>query len=194
MSRIPYAVYGFQAAAGEVLHYPFDGSHIRFLEADAELEVSVDGGSFEPLPVAVSLQVPEAYSDVRVLNTTGGAVNFRLALSRGVVTDDRLNVTGTIAVSSIASPVSLALSGTSVATKQIVGIASGVIVAANANRKSLTIKALSTNSGIVYINGGVATADHFELKAGDAYTTTTSTAEFQAISDVAGQQLRIIEE
>jgi hypothetical protein len=76
-----------------------------------------------------------------------------------------------------------------------VGTSEVVAAAANASRKAVTVKSLSTNAGQIYLGAtGLATTDGFELSPGEAYTFTNTTAAIYAISDTAAQAVRVISE
>ncbi len=75
-----------------------------------------------------------------------------------------------------------------------VGTSEVLAIAANANRKSVIIKALSTNTGIVYLGPtGLATSDGMELVAGASFSTQHDGAAYYAIASAAGQAVRVLE-
>ena len=158
MSKINYRVYPFVLAAGEMVLHRFNGSHVRFLDATAELSVAFDNGSFEPLPVALGVEAEEEFEAVRVLNETANPVAYRLALSRKYVTDNRLEVEGSIAIRGGGSRCdwsSIDVSNVAV-----------LLLAANANRTSGFIKAGTAALWVDDI-AGVAAGTLATLEAGE---------------------------
>lgn len=85
-----------------------------------------------------------------------------------------------------------ALLGTADAT---VGVAVSTVLASNADRRSVHLRALKANTGTIRVAevGGAATSTGAYLDAGDAITFET-TAAIEAIATAAAQLLSILEE
>lgn len=84
------------------------------------------------------------------------------------------------------------LASTAAPGKVTVGTTSGLIAAANPNRKALTI--FNNGTATIYISDDTATTDDFPIAPGASYTTTTTTAAIYGISGSAGQDVRTLEE
>ena len=78
-------------------------------------------------------------------------------------------------------------------TAVVVGVAEVSLVVANAARHAVTFQNLGTVD-IFIGKTGVLTTTGLKIAAGQAYTTTTCTGEYFAISGTAGQDVRVLEE
>ncbi|OEJ64649.1 hypothetical protein [Magnetovibrio blakemorei] len=193
MSGEPYKIEPYTLANGAGITLNFEGHFFRILDCTGatELDVGVDGYSPYLVPVGVGIPVPKGFSSIRVVNNSGGAVTFNIGVGEGAIDDGRFQASGTI---SISGTVDLGLASSYSTAAVVVGVAAGLVVAANAARKSVTIQNLGAQP--IYLGGaGVTVADGLEVAAnGGAFTLSGVSAAVYAISGTAGQDVRVLEE
>lgn len=135
------------------------------------------------------------YPGSRLLNKTSDQVRMKWAAQPGVtaklligepeVLDLQIASRATVVVGDLADTIT----GAGVT----VGVAEGLLIAANAGRKRLTIQNLGAAE--VYIGPtGVTTADGIRIGSGGAYETDKTSAAFYGISTAPGQDVRVLEE
>jgi len=99
-----YTALTYTLTANEAQNIEVPGGFIRFLSSTGatDLQLGIDGETPENLPVGVGLQIPGGFQRVRVSNPNAGAVTFEVVIAAGTVSDDRLNVSGTVSTAEVA--------------------------------------------------------------------------------------------
>lgn len=128
----------------------------------------------------VGVNLGETFARLTLINTGASPITITVAVAIGSVNDDRLNVSGTINVtSSTAAPV-INVATTGAATNSVVSVTNAAtqIVPSNSVRGSLLFR----NQGAVYIfvgsSAAVTTANGVLVKAGEFFSSTTRGAVF----------------
>lgn len=128
----PVAVYTFTIAANAPYRIPASGSSFKILAATGAVEVKGDWGKIDSCSVGQGINGTD-FAYLVLTNLTGAPNTIRLIVGDAGFID---NITGVVGVTSNVAPTT----GNMVFTAATVSNASAQLVAANANRKALTIQ------------------------------------------------------
>jgi len=193
MSVYEYRKITLAAGIGEALN--ISGKFLRLLSTTGVVKIGFNGDEAYELPAAVGVYAPDGFSQIRFVNPGTGSITIELAVGGAEITDDRLNVSGTIGVSSIATPVDLSKAATLTPTADITlaAAAATLIKAINLNRREIMITALAANGGAVRIAGATVAANiGLEIAPGQTVTLDT-TAAIYGFSALATDKVAIVE-
>jgi hypothetical protein len=150
------------------------GNYLFVLDATANFEMSIDGDPTQTFEKGFEVDSPEQFTRLRLENNGGVANTIELMVSDGKIRKNALKIEGSIN--------SINLAGTVPAQGVVaIGVAAGLIKAANATRKVITI---TNNHGanILYLGttGAVTTANAgIVLQPGQSY-------DYECTSDIYG--------
>lgn len=178
----PYKIESYTLAdgAGEPLF--FAGFFFRILECSgaSALDVSVDDYDTYSVPVGVGIPVPGGFSKMRVENHSGGPVTFTIGVGNGPIDDGRFTSSGTVNVSGDVNATEvIATTVPTTADKSVAATTKASVLAANASRKRVFVKALKANGGAVRVGDTNTGATRgVELQPGEGVDLPTTAEIF----------------
>lgn len=160
-----------------------DGSGL--VNLDARVDVAFGRAVDDYAPFFINSEAEGYFDKVRVKWAAQSGVIAYLYISRAPIIRMRTPPAKQLVTSALADEVS--------AVAVTVGTSAVAVAAANSTRQQLTI--LNNGSVDIYIGpAGVTTSTGLKIAAGQSYSTERCTAAFYAISGLAGQNVRVLEE
>lgn len=179
-------------AAGETARISVYGNYITLLSTTgaANIQMSINGQSMQEIPQGLSVKLParENFKYLEFYNSEAVAVTIELSLSSGEIGDARASASLLSTLQSIRDD-QRSTTGT-INAEATVGVAESTLLAANTNRKSLSVQANPANGGylyIYYITAGGATKYKTILSAGDYFSDDKYRGAVFAKASAAGQ-------
>ena len=175
----PVAVYTFTIAAGQPYRIPASGSSFKILAASGAVEVKGDWGKIDSCSVGQGITGTD-FAYLVLTNLTGGPNTIRMIVGDAGFID---NITGTVGVTSTVAPTSSNVTFTAATVTN----ASAQLVAANANRRGLTIQNNDASGSIRVTTTTPATLTNgLRVIAGGYWEPPTApTQAIYAIGDIA---------
>jgi hypothetical protein len=177
-----YQVFSLSIASGAAQTFRVAGTFIYARTLSGDLTVHIDGTRMGAMSSASDYRLPDGdeFTEVKFQNESGGTITGTVIIGYGAWRDYTLSIQDLLGSAIAHSAVAPTTSAT-------------LVIAANANRKAVTVK----NAGTVdcYIGGsGVTTALGSPLLAGESFRTERSTAALYAITASGTADLRVLEE
>lgn len=184
--------------AGEYRPIYFYSELLTILSNSASDKIFVGIGELTPVPLKAGLQfkLPQGstFNKIMLFNQAAVQTTTEFILSTGDVRDNRMSVSGQIDVNDadvLAQLRGIATAGTS-GTEKTVGIAAGLVLAANTNRVGFSVQAKEANTGLIYIGFAdtvTASAWIAQLQPGMSMSLDNYRGPVYAIASAAGQLL-----
>lgn len=175
-------------AAGESLTIAASGVFIGGMAGEAPYEIRLDSGPLVDFETGYGFQSPQQFDRVEILNSHTDAQTIKIAISDGVLIDNRL--VGKIDISG-----GIRLAGNRTAAYGTVAVATSatLVRAANSDRGTCLLQNVGGSDVYVGTDGSVTTSNGVLVAAGASITLTVQTA-IHAIADGSASELRFIDE
>jgi hypothetical protein len=185
-------------AAGDQKNVLFYSQMLTILENSAGDEIDVGIGEMQPtqLRAGIQYELPQGdtFNRLTLYNKSASETTVKFILSVGRIYDNRLTISG-----SAFDNILKELTGDTTPEnwgEQTIGLAQSQVLASNTDRKSYSIQAKSTNTGIVYVgyDNTVASNKWFaELQPGQSCGGDDYRGPIHAIATVADQKCGVSE-
>jgi len=140
----PYREFTYVIPASGQQEILYAHSYFRIMSLSAAGSVAVrwgqSGSQSSVIGSGIGIELPEAVDRVTLINLGGADVTITVALSMGRVSDDRLNVSGTLSTSVISPTTAVDTADVAVLT-----LATTLVAATNANTQQVIISNLAAN-------------------------------------------------
>jgi len=187
--KIGFMVQSFTLTAGQEMLVPFTGDYVRNM-GSSDYDMGIDGGPVSEFPAAAFYRLPPEmeFEVIRLVNSSAGTITAKIGVAMGDLGYDALQISGGVDVS-----VSSAIQST--LDKTLAVTAKTSVIAANASRRSVTIKNLDGNAETIRVGdtNTAATQGH-ELLPGQSLTFESEAEIFAYNPGVATQDVSILEE
>ncbi len=179
----------FTVLAGQMLEIGATGDFVRCLESTATFEISLNSGSrlYFSSGIEYKTSGTDEFTSIQIFNVGGSPLTVTLGWGYGELNDNRLTATAAL---NIATPTGLQTT----ADQTVNSNSSGLIVAANNDRKEVIISNLADNGGKMRIgDSNVSSTRGVELSPGQSITLTTTAAIYAYNLGVSSQNVAILE-
>lgn len=175
-TRIPYQEMTYTIPAGnrQEVFQVFNYFRVISQTASSTLAIRLGQNGIETpfTGQGIGIQCEDVFSRITLINNGASALTITLGLAYGSISDDRLNVSGTVST----SPVAPATFSTS-ADVSVSATATTQVLAANTSRKEAFISNRAANGTVVRVgDSGSGAADGIELASGGTLILSTTAA------------------
>lgn len=205
MQKSFYRYYSASIAAGETREFNVYARFIALLSWSGTTEAIVQIGDQPEETLPAGLQVSLPYDDegkpvyfdkIRIRNANAGAVTVKFAVSAGLIGDSNLLLSGST-LEDILEQLSGLGTGTDEDFVAISNVEATLVIAANADRKSVMVQNLPTNTGLMYVgytNTMTKTKCRALIAPGQIFSTSTHPGTLYLMADVNGEEVAVGED
>lgn len=174
-------------AGEEVKIEGLNADYMRIIDGDSRLSVTPDElQPLEGMQKGMSYRTPTVFNKLSLVSAATQTIEIMIGF--GVISDDRLNISGSIDASSTGATIE--------AAADTVGTSAAVLLAADTGRRSVIIKNMDTaNSVFIGHDGTLTDSNGFEIEPLQTLALDKSAAaQVYAIAETASVNVRLLVE